>query len=79
MFCHSKTNKEFLFCLFCFFLSHYSESQTVPICVDREINLKELPVDRIMGLEVTKKADHVHQLGTILFTAWDKNPLCSHF
>lgn len=46
----------------------------VPICVDCEINLKELPADRTLGVEVTEKADHMHQLGTILFTAWNKIP-----
>lgn len=27
-----------------------------------------------MGSEVTKKVDHAHQLGTILFTTWNKIP-----
>lgn len=68
MFCYSK-NKEIFF-----FKSQMSESPTEPTCLNCEINLEDLPADRIVGLEVTTKVELVHRLDPILFTAWNKSP-----
>lgn len=57
-----------------FLLSQYGESQTVPTCLNCEINLQALPADRVMGLKVTRKADGVRRLDTIFFMAWNRIP-----
>lgn len=68
MFCYSKNKETF------FSWSQISESQIVRTCLNYGIKLEDLPADRIVGLEVTKKVELVHRLNTILFTAWNKIP-----